>query len=833
MEENGNITSDMLDSTNIPFEALAWENPIAFPKLYFYKAKSYIKDQKARIVIERNSISVLCIETDLRNDPFDLQTFFNSTEIKNGLITDCAVLSNNISLIKLNFNDSASIEQRSLQKPIVDINLTLDFLIDQIYIVSFVDLSLVEELNNDDIFLIDETIVDNPNMITQNNIEQVPVNRLSLISLSNYNASRINNISVNKVKPILITDILTENDNSYIFSINTELILWSNMQFFTTVLSNTNLITKSTECDIFNNDVNSIQVKMPVKLSINNFNDNIQFDNEWIKNCLDWNIAKDFLEQNALEDILTIPEIPDVQQVFNNVKLKQIPIKNQITIVNHGTPGGNYLCTTSYPNTEPTKLLDVEAGLNPPYHIRVFQTDTSPLDGGDFYTSNTPWINFDTSSSSKIILTNADGIDITIDNNILTPNQPLYFDISCNGNPYPEVTGIPFLNVPYLANSVGGDLANVGTPNTAHMICKPTDPNLANIDINFESVNGITNLQFYIKISNHLYSRLTTTYKPTTDTKILVKLLQQMLKYTINYRLGFPDCTYDLQGNPTNDMAKLKQEFTIQGVNPLECISNIITNFKMLNPWVTDLPQWDYLLKSIAMLSQYIYSTYSLNTGTNVEEQVTLPYYFILATPAIKLDNGVYDYTSLQVKLKSKFFDFSNYNNSIFNGLIFKSFQPTLNSKWIVTNASLRINYPFLNASAIENQLPTNPQHYNIEQEDYQKFIFYFIFSIDISNVSHTNTVIFDYYMNSIFQANGNYPKIKSQFDDISCLSSDTFYSSDGTMSGDLPFTAEFNTTSSSDILESTDVTITVTTNNAGALPINAGDDTIVITPGV
>lgn len=147
--------------------------------------------------------------------------------------------------------------------------------------------------------------------------------------------------------------------------------------------------------------------------------------------------------------------------------------------------------------------------------------------------------------------------------------------------------------------------------------------------------------------------------KPPIDS--LQKVLLDMLTYTYNYNRNF-DGTQYTNGNPTNDIAKLRQKF--EGQKPDEIITNLFKQWKLDYPNYINLEQVKIFKQIIIMLSNNIYSNMSINKGLNDDNKILLPYYFELkSNPIHPNKDEIWEFKDVKVILKSEYFDFENINN--------------------------------------------------------------------------------------------------------------------------------------------------------------------------
>lgn len=147
--------------------------------------------------------------------------------------------------------------------------------------------------------------------------------------------------------------------------------------------------------------------------------------------------------------------------------------------------------------------------------------------------------------------------------------------------------------------------------------------------------------------------------KPPIDS--LQKVLLDMLTYTYNYNRNFDGAQYT-NGNPTNEIAKLRQKF--EGQKPDEIITNLFKQWKLDYPNYINLEQVKIFKQIIIMLSNNIYSNMSINKGLNDDNKILLPYYFELkSNPIHPNKDEIWEFKDVKVILKSEYFDFENINN--------------------------------------------------------------------------------------------------------------------------------------------------------------------------
>ncbi|WP_342263921.1 hypothetical protein [Spiroplasma endosymbiont of Clivina fossor] len=103
-------------------------------------------------------------------------------------------------------------------------------------------------------------------------------------------------------------------------------------------------------------------------------------------------------------------------------------------------------------------------------------------------------------------------------------------------------------------------------------------------------------------------------------------------------------------------MAKIKEEKFV-GQKPETVITNLFEDWKFENPKLVNHPSVKIFKQIVMMLSEYIFSDLSINTGLNDDYKVLLPYYFELISEPI-LEDGEYKFKDVEVKLKSEYFNF-------------------------------------------------------------------------------------------------------------------------------------------------------------------------------
>ncbi len=147
--------------------------------------------------------------------------------------------------------------------------------------------------------------------------------------------------------------------------------------------------------------------------------------------------------------------------------------------------------------------------------------------------------------------------------------------------------------------------------------------------------------------------------KPPVDS--LQKVLLDMLTYTYSYNRNFDGAIYE-NGNPKNDIAKLRQKF--EGQKPDDVITNLFKQWKLDYPNYVNLPQVELFKQIVLMLSNNIYSTMSINKGLNDDYKILLPYYFELTSnPIHSKPDKIWEFKDSKVILKSEYFDFTDINN--------------------------------------------------------------------------------------------------------------------------------------------------------------------------
>ncbi|WP_425381802.1 hypothetical protein [Spiroplasma endosymbiont of Polydrusus pterygomalis] len=147
--------------------------------------------------------------------------------------------------------------------------------------------------------------------------------------------------------------------------------------------------------------------------------------------------------------------------------------------------------------------------------------------------------------------------------------------------------------------------------------------------------------------------------KPLVDS--LQKVLLDMLTYTYSYNRNFDGAEYN-NGNPSNEIAKLRQKF--EGQKPDDVITNLFKQWELDYPNYINLPQVQILKQIVIMLSKNIYSTMSINKGLNDDYKLLLPYYFELkSNPIHSTPDKVWEFKDVKVILKSEYFDFADINN--------------------------------------------------------------------------------------------------------------------------------------------------------------------------
>lgn len=169
---------------------------------------------------------------------------------------------------------------------------------------------------------------------------------------------------------------------------------------------------------------------------------------------------------------------------------------------------------------------------------------------------------------------------------------------------------------------------------------------------------------YYISTTNK-YADIEIEIKDTPTIDSLQKLLLEILSDTYNYYRGFDGAKYNKNdGTPVNKMAKIKEKFERQKAEDI-----ITYNFKkweLDNPNYVLLEQVKNFKKIIIMLSKYILSKLSINTGFNDDNKILLPYYFELISKPMfnsREDMENWEFKDCKVLLKSAYFDFTKPQN--------------------------------------------------------------------------------------------------------------------------------------------------------------------------
>lgn len=746
-----NINTDFNMNDLPSLRELFYENPEKFSNIYFYKASSFIKEQKARIITERNAQSIICIQPDKVN-PFDNFTFNTSNPA--GFAYKCLIVTDDYRISEMNYGENTALKFKNLITREILIDQRVDFLQDSLYFLSFSDLA-VNDINNDDIYLVQTTTVDLPTLVDKENDEQSVLNSIGLIPISKYNSSQNNSIVINKFNPISLNDIdITSFPNNLIFEMNIDTLV-SQFQLFIT--SDIKGLEKraSTEVSIPYKIDNYIQSLLPIRLSFNQADESVQFTNEWQKFELSWDNAKKFINADNLEDLLTLKEIPTELITFNNVKIKELTTWGKMIKYNaEGSPSqvNAQLQVKNFYVKPENNLLSVENDPSPT-NIRwefLNQNNGSQGDGTKNVICESDFFMYKDkpdSIVSTLVLTPEEGSDIPLTGKIKY-GERIYFDI-INENPQgkqEEHLESVFGNEDFDINSKWIVDYSTNTLKCDYKASK--DGHIFTMPPIKSSMSDVLFYMTQFRVSpDYLYKYLRVEVQANVNNKVIFNFLKTLLNYTINYRQGFPDRSYDEHGNAVNDMAKLHEEFQSAGTNPLEVISNKVKSFLALYPYLEDTDEWKYLKSSIIMLSRWIYSTYSLNNGLKQDAPIDLPYYFDLTTPAIKVDKGgkngyLFQYPSIEVILRSKYFDLTKYNTNQFDGSIF--INNKLSKNFIIKTEDKRVAFPFLAGNINEVNLTSSPQNYDIENLDYQKYLLYVILSISTPT---TNQLLFDKYM--------------------------------------------------------------------------------------
>ncbi|WP_342218852.1 hypothetical protein [Spiroplasma endosymbiont of Amphimallon solstitiale] len=200
---------------------------------------------------------------------------------------------------------------------------------------------------------------------------------------------------------------------------------------------------------------------------------------------------------------------------------------------------------------------------------------------------------------------------------------------------------------------------------------------------------------------------------PTNDS--LQQLLLDMLSYTYNYNRNFEGDTYNDNGKPKNDIAKLRAKF--EGQKPDEVITNLFKQWKLDYPNYINLQQVKIFKQIFIMLSEYIYSILSINKGLNDDNKILLPYYFELkSSPIHPNKDDIWQFKDVKVILKSAYFDFADINNI------------KLKNNDISQNELFKLDDNQFNWLSITNELETNnipsliPADWTLGNGEYGKY---------------------------------------------------------------------------------------------------------------
>uniref|UniRef100_UPI00207A83FB hypothetical protein n=1 Tax=Spiroplasma endosymbiont of Lariophagus distinguendus TaxID=2935082 RepID=UPI00207A83FB len=200
---------------------------------------------------------------------------------------------------------------------------------------------------------------------------------------------------------------------------------------------------------------------------------------------------------------------------------------------------------------------------------------------------------------------------------------------------------------------------------------------------------------------------------PTNDS--LQQLLLDMLSYTYNYNRNFEGDTYNDNGKPKNEIAKLRAKF--EGQKPEDVITNLFKQWKLDYPNYINLKQVKIFKQIFIMLSEYIYSILSINKGLNDDYKLLLPYYFELkSSPIHPTKDDIWKFKDAKVILKSKYFDFTNLNNI------------KLKNNDISQNELFKLDDNQFNWLSITNELETNnipsliPADWTLANGEYGKY---------------------------------------------------------------------------------------------------------------
>ncbi|WP_338980365.1 hypothetical protein [Spiroplasma endosymbiont of Lasioglossum malachurum] len=202
--------------------------------------------------------------------------------------------------------------------------------------------------------------------------------------------------------------------------------------------------------------------------------------------------------------------------------------------------------------------------------------------------------------------------------------------------------------------------AKIGYDVTKNSKVWPLSDELELKDTKLESWFLVSNYNLFISTTNKFHDvELEIKDRPPIDS--LQKVLLDMLTYTYSYNRNFDGAEYN-NGNPSNEIAKLRQKF--EGQKPDDVITNLFKQWELDYPNYINLPQVKILKQIVIMLSKNIYLTMSINKGLNDDYKLLLPYYFELkSNPIHSTPDKVWEFKDVKVIVKSEYFDFTDMNN--------------------------------------------------------------------------------------------------------------------------------------------------------------------------
>lgn len=167
---------------------------------------------------------------------------------------------------------------------------------------------------------------------------------------------------------------------------------------------------------------------------------------------------------------------------------------------------------------------------------------------------------------------------------------------------------------------------------------------------------------FYIYIATvATYGDVEVEIQNTPKIDSLQKVLLNKLSYTYNKYRNFDGILYE-NGNPTNEIAKLKSKF--DGQKPEEVILNLWKQWELDYPDYKNSEKAIIFKKLVILLSKYIISKLSINNGLNDDNKILCPYYFeLISKPSHTSSDNIWEFKDCKVILKSEYFDFSDPKN--------------------------------------------------------------------------------------------------------------------------------------------------------------------------